>query len=362
MKAFKDILFGIAMVIVGFLSQIAGSAFVSLIYSFYLSISMISSGMAGAADQLQSQVNAFIQTPDFLLIASAAGIAVSAIVFFLMYYFMFARKTESTVKQALSAGNVAIIVAGGFLCQVAISMVLTMILPLFPDTMESYGELMESLMGGNIFISMFMTVILAPIAEECCFRGLILNKLSGSMPIIVANLVQALLFGIYHMNIVQGIYAFILGMVFGYVMIKTKSIFASILLHAVTNASAQVLDYIFPDAVFESYLLMCGFAIIAGIILIFIMTKIKPVDTPKVLPKFMPLEPSQLDYQQYCQQQYYQQQYYQQQQFQQQQFNPYYNQQYDQQQQQFNQQPQQVNQQPLETKPIVEDDTNKPGI
>jgi membrane protease YdiL (CAAX protease family) len=60
-------------------------------------------------------------------------------------------------------------------------------------------------------------------------------------PFIVANIIQALLFGIAHLNIVQGVYAFGGGLVMGYVVYKFKSIKASIMLHFFYNGLSYVL-------------------------------------------------------------------------------------------------------------------------
>lgn len=62
-------------------------------------------------------------------------------------------------------------------------------------------------------------------------------KFAGkALPGLVANLIQAVLFGFYHMNLVQGIYAFVMGFVFGYAVLRLKSLWVSIIMHVVLNA------------------------------------------------------------------------------------------------------------------------------
>ncbi len=57
-----------------------------------------------------------------------------------------------------------------------------------------------------------MTVVLAPLTEEVLFRGLIRTELRTHMKPRAAALLGALLFGLYHGNISQGIYAFLLAL------------------------------------------------------------------------------------------------------------------------------------------------------
>lgn len=66
-------------------------------------------------------------------------------------------------------------------------------------------ELIDSSSIGEFsFPSIVATVILAPVVEELVFRGLTLRLLRRSgFSFLVANIIQAVLFGCYHMNLVQ---------------------------------------------------------------------------------------------------------------------------------------------------------------
>lgn len=98
----------------------------------------------------------------------------------------------------------------------------------------------DSLLSGVSILMVVTTVILAPVFEELVFRYLILNKLRryGDKTAII---VTALLFGLFHMNFEQGIYAFAIGLVFGYVVCKTGRVINSMILHALINFFCGVL-------------------------------------------------------------------------------------------------------------------------
>ncbi|WP_320054483.1 CPBP family intramembrane glutamic endopeptidase [uncultured Acetobacteroides sp.] len=79
-------------------------------------------------------------------------------------------------------------------------------------------------------------VIVAPIAEEIIFRGMITKLLLEEYRPIKAILISALIFGIIHFNPAQIPVAFVLGLLFGWLYYKTGSIIPGIILHFTNNA------------------------------------------------------------------------------------------------------------------------------
>lgn len=92
--------------------------------------------------------------------------------------------------------------------------------------------------------------ILAPFAEEVVFRGAILRKLLGMMDEKrhwVAITISALVFGLVHLNIPQGIHAFLIGLLLGWMYYRTRSILPGILFHWVNNSVAFIMFHIMPQ-------------------------------------------------------------------------------------------------------------------
>lgn len=118
---------------------------------------------------------------------------------------------------------------------------------LFPHWMEIYEELMETAGLNDTFtVGLFIySVLLAPFSEELIFRGVTMRQLRKCLPFWAANVMQAILFGAFHMNMIQGIYAFCLGLILGYVCEKGGSIYYSILLHLLFNFWAAALSQFF---------------------------------------------------------------------------------------------------------------------
>ena len=79
-------------------------------------------------------------------------------------------------------------------------------------------------------------MLFLPVCEELIFRGVIMSYAKERFSFWAANLIQALLFGLFHMNVIQGVYAFFVGMFLGYVRHQTKSMFPNMLLHILFNS------------------------------------------------------------------------------------------------------------------------------
>ena len=121
-----------------------------------------------------------------------------------------------------------------------------------PSQMEQYNDLMESAGIGEMkWYVIVMTVILAPINEECIMRGIILTRLKRKMAPVIAIVISAIFFGIFHMNVVQGIYAGIMGLFMAYIAYKYNSVLPSMVFHAIFNALNYLISLI-PTKVQEA--------------------------------------------------------------------------------------------------------------
>jgi len=120
------------------------------------------------------------------------------------------------------------------------------------NVMQEHQETIGRIMEGN-FVIVFITVgIMAPIIEEIIFRGLVLNELKKVVPACPAIILQAIIFGIYHMNPLQGVYTSLLGIVLGIAAEKTGSIWTPILIHISFNSISTLLSKM-PVDIPESY-------------------------------------------------------------------------------------------------------------
>ena len=103
---------------------------------------------------------------------------------------------------------------------------------------KSYQEVANTLYSGGIVLELLTVGVLGPICEELVFRGLMFRRLCGYMKPIIAVLVSALMFGIYHGNIVQGVYAFFLGMIMALCCQRFNTLWAPIVIHVAANITS----------------------------------------------------------------------------------------------------------------------------
>ncbi len=108
---------------------------------------------------------------------------------------------------------------------------------IFPSWLEAYEELIETagLTGDIPLLMLLYSVVFAPISEELIFRGVILGIAKRTFPFWIANVIQALLFGVFHQNMLQGCYTFVLGLFLGYICEKGGSIYYVIFYHFLFN-------------------------------------------------------------------------------------------------------------------------------
>lgn len=82
------------------------------------------------------------------------------------------------------------------------------LLPIPEDMMNAYVQASSPLLQSqNLFIQIIALAVVAPIAEEVVFRGLILSRFKKAMPTVLAIVVSSVLFGLVHMQLLWIIYA-----------------------------------------------------------------------------------------------------------------------------------------------------------
>lgn len=143
-------------------------------------------------------------------------------------------------------------------------------------TMPEY-EIPETLPG---YILYAITLTVAPaFIEEIIFRGIVMQSLRrfGDIFALVSS---ALIFGIFHLNLIQMPYAFLLGLCIGYFVMRTGSLWVGVILHFVNNSVALIFEQLYPRLTEEAYIianlaynLIC--IILAVIALVLILMKYK---------------------------------------------------------------------------------------
>lgn len=120
----------------------------------------------------------------------------------------------------------------------ALNIVMTYAQMFFPKIFEQYDSATEIYTLGGLVPYIIGGVILAPIIEELTFRGFMQTRFSRAMPKSAAVIAVGVIFGAVHGNLVQAIYAAVLGILLGEIFVHSGSIYASILCHFGFNLSS----------------------------------------------------------------------------------------------------------------------------
>lgn len=103
---------------------------------------------------------------------------------------------------------------------------------------EGFKTANEGFFGGQILFELLGSCLLVPIAEELLFRGVVYKRLRLYLGIRPGLILSALIFGALHFNLVQFLYAGILGLLLAYLLEKTGYLYAAVLGHIAANTMA----------------------------------------------------------------------------------------------------------------------------
>ena len=130
----------------------------------------------------------------------------------------------------------------------------------FPAVEESVRQIDSA----GFWLQLFGVCLMIPVTEELVFRGIGYWGLRDEMGPVPAALFSALFFGLFHGNLVQGIYAGTLGLVLAWVMERYQTLTSVWLVHAAMNlGSVYVLDGVLMPMTGNSWILQIVIAVIS---------------------------------------------------------------------------------------------------
>ncbi len=149
----------------------------------------------------------------------------------------------------------------GMLCCIAANFCVSVIIQLMETIFGvtfSQSELLDPDSPFACVMVVISTAIIPPICEEfalrCCSLQL-LRKYGKGFAVFAVSII----FGLLHGNVIQFLFAFIIGLVLGLVTVKTGSIVPAVLIHAFNNgisAANAVIKYVYNEDITTSFLLI----------------------------------------------------------------------------------------------------------
>jgi hypothetical protein len=142
------------------------------------------------------------------------------------------REPAPVIKYALAS----IVIAA------CLSVALNNIISMTPlvEMSSGFKEANEAFYGSTLVLELVSSALFTPILEELVFRGIIFTRLRRELPKYTAIAMSALIFALVHWNIVQFIYALILGFVLALLMERANHLYAAVLGHITANLIAVI--------------------------------------------------------------------------------------------------------------------------
>lgn len=124
---------------------------------------------------------------------------------------------------------------------------------------------------GWLILNIFLFAILPGIFEELVFRGIVLQGFRKNFSDAIAVVLSALFFALMHGSLQQLIYPFLLGLIFGWLALRTGSIVTTMIVHILNNSLVLIIGYCNLNfASFQNvwwyYLLAFGLLVVVGVI------------------------------------------------------------------------------------------------
>ena len=110
------------------------------------------------------------------------------------------------------------------------------------ESSQRYAEVSQRQFSLPIWAGLILYGVIAPLSEETVFRGLVYNGIHRNYGKIVAVIGSALIFGLYHGNMVQALYGFILGVFIAVFYEHYGSFIVPLLLHGAANSCVYVVS------------------------------------------------------------------------------------------------------------------------
>ena len=154
-----------------------------------------------------------------------------------IYYRMYQKDGQDAQEEKpnipMSGKDYFVIILCGATLAVAMNNLIA-ITPL-PVWFPGYEETNEVIFGGGMLLQILSAGIFGCIVEEMSHRGVTYLRMKRYWGKKKAIVLSALLFGIYHMNMVQAVYTFVLGLFFAWVYERYQSLWAPIIAHMSAN-------------------------------------------------------------------------------------------------------------------------------
>ena len=202
---------------------------------------------------------------------TAAAVIVIPVMF---YLFVKDLKKEPGVEKIFPPEVYGVLVlAGAGLC---ISLNVLLMLTHLTGAGSGYQTVSREIYDSSFLVQTVGLGVLVPVAEELTYRGMLYRRLREYMGVPWAVAFSAAVFGILHGNLVQFVYAGLIGAVLAWVYERTGTIKAPVLLHIVVNMTSIIATGLHAfNWMLENVFRAAGITALAAVLAVFSLRVIK---------------------------------------------------------------------------------------
>ena len=199
--------------------------------------------VSGATDAATIQALMAEAMPTITFITEVALI----VAFGLWYYLASVKKDklsgtyESGFKKVANVNTLIFIVLLTLATYFLVLLISTVVAALVPSFGEIFGNMMNLAMGSDV-LGYLSVMLLAPIAEELAFRGVLLKNSKRSFGFIGCLVINAIVFSVIHANPLQSIYVIPMGLMLAYLAYRYNSIIPSMIAHIINNSFSVIMS------------------------------------------------------------------------------------------------------------------------
>lgn len=266
-KVMKAVGLIVVLLVIYFLAQSVVTLVLGIIHGIQMAVAAAASNTPLDIKSITSDLLRYIgtQTPWVLIVA----VAITVPTYFLIYRGRKPELLKFVSLKGIHPISVPVLVIFGLALNIVMEMLLSLLnqLSFLKSFFDSYNQVSNLIFGGGFALSLLAVGVLGPMFEEILFRGLVFGELRKITKVRTAIFIQALIFGIYHMNVVQGSYAFVIGIMLGFIYYRSNSIYASMIVHITINSSSVLIGKFISGDSFGKW----STAIVSASVLLFLV-------------------------------------------------------------------------------------------
>lgn len=273
MKIWKTIIKLIGVLLIPLIFQVLGFLVIGIVQGF--------KSVYNNADLLQDTTQLTESLAEYIIKATPVILLISSILTIIVFYLVHLGKNKKSMIESYRFNKIEgkkflLIIFLGFLASL-FSIGFTSLIDVESFDAETV-EMLSNLISGSTVLIIISVGIVAPIAEEVVFRGSILKNLSNHMPnekaVKWAVIIQAVMFSLYHMNLVQALPTLFIGLIMGFAVVYTNSIWSGIIIHIINNVLAIVLSKTLPETFIISNVSAVVIILVTASLIFVIMKKL----------------------------------------------------------------------------------------